>query len=490
MEEEIKEVDWAGKWAFREGDEKFLWMFTYEQMSLPFTPMAATMWLSSGGPRGLVYAYDLLSFPPIGGCLSKLYRGIHYSTMIPVTDPEEIKERAIKFQEKMPPMIKEYPKFYAETVDEWQKGLKYLADIDSRKETLSLKELLDALKEADGIYKRSFELHMVAMSIVLFAQFPFEGLCQQYGIDVNDVPKLLQGFPTNMTKCDGWMWRLANLAQELGLSDIFTRTEKVETLPDELSKTDHGRKWLKEFNKFLAVFGKRTTTPTNYEFYYPTWSEEPAPALSTIKSYILTGKFDFEAQQRKIVGERESFIKETLAKIKTEEERQGFREALKTAQDTFPFFEDHPFYVEQGLYGELRYLLLECGRRLVNYGIIEDPSDVNFLTFEELVRQLEELIFREVVKLQAKHYLPLMIRDRKQVWKELHKVVPSRFIGTIPEIEIEDPLYIKFWGVTDDVIHGRIKAPEAKDLIGGYAGVPGLPRAMQGSPSTKRTLTR
>ena len=471
----MEKVEWATKWAFREEDEKFFWFFSFEQQSVPYTPMAATLWGSSGGPQGQTWAYESVSMPYSYGMLFKLYKGIGYCGAIPVMDPEEIKKRETKYKEKVPQMVRNFPKFYAETIEEWEKGLKHLADINSRKEALSPKELLDALKEADRFLRRMWELHMLVMHIVLAAYFPFEELCKQYGVDANDVPKLLQGFPNKMTECDGWMWRLSNLALELGLGDTFTRNEKVEALPNEMSKTDNGKKWLEEFNKFLAVFGKRTTAPANYDFCYLTWLEHPSPALNTIKTYVLAGKFDFEAHQRKIVEERERFVKETLAKIKTEEERQRFQGALKAVQNTYPFFEDHPFYCEQGTYAEFRYLLLECGRRLVNYGLIEDQSDVFFLDFEQLVRQFEELIANEAVtRIEGRQYVPPMIRERKQVWKDLHKVVPSRFVGTIPPIKIEDPLFIKFWGITDDVIHGRVKAPEAKDVIGGYAGAPGV----------------
>jgi pyruvate,water dikinase len=476
MKEELERSEWGGKWAYREEDRKLLAFHYHEQQGLPVTPMGGSLWFSSGGPRASKYANDLVSMPYFQGSINKLYKGHVYSIQIPVMDPEEIKAREVKYKEKVSQLVKNFSKFYAETIDEWEKGLKYLEDINSKKEALSLKELLDALREADGILRRAWELHMVAVYIVTAGLFPFDGLCKQYGVDVTNVPKLLQGFPTKMTECDGWMYRLSNLALDFGFHDTFAGTENIQALPDELSKTDNGRKWFEEFNKFLAVFGKRQTAPANYDFCYATWLEDPLSALATIKGYILSGKFDFEAQQRKIVEKREDFIKETLGRIKTEEERQKFQEALKAAQDIYPFFEDHPFYVEQRLYAEIRYLLLECGRRFVKYGMIDDPSDVNFLKFEELERQLEELIFSEsVASWEGRFYLPPLVRERKQAWKDLHGAKCPRFLGTIPPgVKFEDPLLIKFWGITDEVVHGTIEAPKAKDKIGGYAGAPGV----------------
>jgi pyruvate,water dikinase len=109
------------------------------------------------------------------------------------------------------------------------------------------------------------------------------------------------------------MWWLADLASQLGDRDLH-RSDAPEDLNLKLKESNKGLVWIDEFNIFLEKFGRRTTAAL-FDPYYKTWLEDPYPALSTIRTYVQKGGFDYEDHTRKIIEERDKYIEETVAKI-------------------------------------------------------------------------------------------------------------------------------------------------------------------------------
>lgn len=471
MEQQGIRVNWCPKLAFMEEHEKRFYVYDVLHNNPPMTPMGASIFFTHAGTWGMTYGCEALSFPYSRGLTALLYNGRLYAGAEPIMDIEEVREREPKFKEKLGEIIKNWPKVYDEWRDEWERNLKRLAGIDRGK--LSLKELYDVQKETIGICRRHWELHGIGLYAAQIVYLQFEEVCKPYGIDEKEMTKFLQGYPTKPYEVDRELWRLAYLATELNISDLFLTVEKMEDLPAELSKTDAGKKWLEDFNKFLQAYGRRTTAAM-HDTYYPSWLEEPSIVLATIKTYLMKGEYDFEAERGKIVEERESFTRETLAKMKTEEERQAFQGVLKAAQAVYPFNEDHSFYVEQWTHAEVHYSVLECGRRLCEYAMLEEPSDVFFLELGELYEILEGLIANDKVEIAEEQLRFLsLVKERKELWQRLHDVESPVFIGTLPKERIEDPVLIKTFGLTDEAIRGIVKPPEA-GLVEGFAGASGM----------------
>ncbi len=307
-------VEWLPERHFRAEDAGALWFHDLLHNGPPSTPMAASLhhW-----PRGTKYASEFLQFPFSRGFDYILFYGRIYPGPLPITDPAEVQARRPRFQEKMADLLENWPERYQEMIDEWTSMLSYLRGI--RKDVLPLDKLLMVLRDAVSISKRSWELHFVGMYTEIVAYQTFEDVCAKNGIEERQMRTFLQGFETKMYEIDRGMWWLADLAGQLGLTETFIGSDTMVDLYARLKESDKGAVWTDEFDLFLKKFGRRTTAAL-FDPYYPTWLEDPFPALSTIRTYVQKGGFDYEEHTRGIIEERDQYIEETLARI-TDPER-------------------------------------------------------------------------------------------------------------------------------------------------------------------------
>lgn len=478
---QVHSVEWLPLKAFRKQDEKKLWFHDSLHNNPPITPMGASVY---HWPRGTQVASEWFTFPYSRGFDYVLYDGRIYPGPNPIADPEEIKAKEPIFGEKLKKALDTWPEFYAEGVKEWSSMLGYLKGIDKSK--LPLDRLLTVLRDTVKISKRSWELHFIYMYPSIFAYMTFEAVCKEYNIEEKEMRVFLQGFETKMFELDRGMWRLADIAKEMNLTDVFDRADEITAQDNEtkgnnikglMMETELGKVWWDQFEQLLEKFGRRSTASL-FDPYYKTWNEDPYPVLSTIKTYIQKGGFDYEEHTKKIIAERDKFIEETIAKI-PDNDKERFKGALLHAQYSYPFNEDHNYYVEQWTYAEVRYTILECGHRLKKYGLIEEPDDVFFLTVDELDAILEDVLLDSTIGIQEySASVPNLVSERKKVWKDLQEVKSPTIIGAIPEGRVDDPVFIKIWGMTDEVIRGNAIT---KDRVAGrFEGFPGAPGVVEG----------
>lgn len=466
------QVEWLPERAYREEDSQRLWFHDNLHNTPPISPMGASVY---HWPRGTRVASEYFTFPYSEGFDFVLYYGRIFPGPVPIADPEVIQAKEPVFGAKLKDMLDNWPKRYADIVEEWTASLSYLKGID--KKTLPTDRLITVLKDAVKISKRSWELHFIAMYPSIFAYMTFEAICQKHGIEERQMRTFLQGFETKMYEIDRGLWSLADLASELELVEEFNEISSQEELQERLGSSTKGKLWLGKFNDFLAKYGRRTTAAL-FDPYYKTWIEDPMPAFSTIQTYILKGGFDFEEHTEKIIQERDEYIAKTVSEIPAEN-RDEFLQALKHAQYSYPFNEDHNFYVEQWTYSELRYAIQECGRRLAHWGFFEETDDVFFMTIDELEEVMEDIVLDKKIAL-AEHQprVKSMVERRKTVWQALHDVKVPTIIGTVPEGRVDDPVFIKIWGMTNEVIRGQA-VPEI-DVENRYEGFPGAPGIIEG----------
>jgi phosphohistidine swiveling domain-containing protein len=470
QEAAMKEVPWAPLRQFREGHKDRFWFQDVIHYAIPLSPMCASHFVME---HGAMYGCEQLSLPVSKGLTYVVYDGYVYLTPIPVTDAEEMKQREAMWRGKFMDIVGNWDKYYSEVFAELDKVLQDLDRVNAEVARLPLDKLVDALDEAARLDERKEEIHIPTLYVVQACYMIFEEICRKYGIAEKEMTRFLAGTKTKMTECDASLWGLTRRAKELGLADSFLKQENMEELPAKLSQSAEGEQWLKEFNEFLKVFGHRQESGVS-DYNQRTWFEYPAPALFTIKTYLMQEEVDVDEVLRQRVREREELTANALAKMKTEEEKQVFLQALKNAQKTYPYNEDHNLYIDQGGFARVRYVMLGIGRRLTQLGILGEPDDIFFLTLGELRRILNDLAVSEpVAVLTYKTHCPPVVSERKDIFTEVCKATPPVFIGSIPEKPVLDPLMIKVWGFTPDVVTGGISMEVSKRLDG-FAGAPGV----------------
>ncbi len=277
-------VEWLPERAYREEDHQNIFFHDSLHNNPPSTPMGASVhyW-----PRGTQAAAEWFSLPISRGFDFVLFNGRIYPSPLPITDPEEAQRKGPIFEQKLMAALNDWNGFYGKMVDEWNSSLGYLKGID--RAGLPLDKLLSVLRETIQISKRSWELHFIGMYPCFIGYMMFEGLCQKYDINERDMRIFLQGTETKMYEIDRGLWRLADLAVELGLKNKFEESDKMEALMDHLAETEIGKVWIDQFNDFLAKYGRRTTAAI-FDTYYKTWIEDPYPAMSTVRTYIIASR--------------------------------------------------------------------------------------------------------------------------------------------------------------------------------------------------------
>jgi phosphohistidine swiveling domain-containing protein len=187
---------------------------------------------------------------------------------------------------------------------------------------------------------------------------------------------LIAGAETRTSQANRALEELADqVRSQGGLARAFTELAAVELLSrlehDPEFKGFHAR-----FQAFLAEYGHRETVSVVLSSS-PTWSGAPEVVLGLITS---------------MMGERRPTTDQTgqaLAELKRHPVlritavRRHMLSAVDAAKAGMAFRVDSHFYATMVL-PPLRRALSELGRRLCEAGVLEDPTEVNHLRFEEL----------------------------------------------------------------------------------------------------------
>ena len=469
-------VEWLPERAFRAEDADKLWFHDLLHNSPPSTPMGASVhhW-----PRGTKFASEFLHFPFSRGFDYVVVDGRIYPGPIPITDDAEIQARLPLFGAKMQDMLENWPEKYQEMTDEWTSMLSYLRGI--KKDTLPMDKLLGVLRDAVNISKRSWELHFVGMYPEIIAYSTFEAICAKHGIEERQMRTFLQGFETKMYEIDRGMWWLADLAAQLGLTETLHRLRRPRG-PVSRSSRSPTRVWSgptsspSSSRSSAAVppppSSTRTTRPGS-----KTRTRRSAPSAPTCRRAASTTRSTRARSSRSATGtsKRRSPSSPmrptgTSSCAPCGTPRTRIRSTRTTTSTS-----------SSGRTPSCASPSRSAAAGCIKFGIIagDDPDDVFFLTIAELENIMDELVRDEFMGAsEHSRRIPSLIAKRKQTWLDLHKVDPPTFIGTIPEGRVDDPVFIKIWGFTNEVIKGEAKPEE--DIAGQVEGMPGAPGIVEG----------
>jgi phosphohistidine swiveling domain-containing protein len=347
----------------------------------PWTPMFGWFWINFCR-HGMQYGAEKLSLPTVKGWDWRFKNGGGYLTLNLVTSEEERKEREAKFREAIRPFIDDFDKLWGGFVDEMMGLYSQLRSCDV--ETASNTELLQNFEDTIVACRRMWEIHMYMMYGVYTAFILFENVCKDtLGIDDTNPTfhKLLRGFDNKVFQVDKALWQFAQKAGEAGISDIILNQKADEAL-SALRENEAGKKWLAELQELLDEDGWRMQRMA--EINMPSWVEDPAPAIASVKYFLKKGgEFDLDEERKNLAREREETAKEVIEKI-PEDQRTWFQALLGLAQRAGSFSEEHNHYLDLYTHALMRRSCLAIGKKMAAAGAVDDPEDTFFLMPDEI----------------------------------------------------------------------------------------------------------
>ena len=197
--------------------------------------------------------------------------------------------------------------------------------------------------------------------------------------------KLISGLEDNKTlKTNIAIAKLARSAQsDPAVREMLSLGDSRKAL--EALRTDaRFSGFQRNLEAFLREYGHRSHTR---EMYFPRWADDPALVIDVVRALMSSEVGDLEKLERERVRERKEAEKEVMANLGRL--RYGFarklvfRPVLGFAQTYLMFRENQRFYLDHMIY-RWRKLFLEYGRRLTERGLLDQPSDIFFLSKEEV----------------------------------------------------------------------------------------------------------
>lgn len=452
-------------------DGDIFWFRDDLHQPYPISPLGMTT-IQKHHAWGYHVGAEVTKLPPSKGGHVKIHKGRVMLGFEALADPNEIGERAAEFGRLLEYCSVNWDDWYNRHIDEVKQGLVLMASVN---DAMSDTDLHRGLVRSEAVNKRAWEIHFTCMYVADVLYFGFEDFCKKHGLEEKDFTVMLKGLDTMATRTDTAMWELAKLADGQGIADkILAADPKVAI--SELEKDPKDVTWLKSFHNFLDAYGHRITA-AHLDVIFPTWIEDPSPVMETLKTYVpkVRQGWDIRADRAEMIKEGQAAAAVFRAKLSAADAAE-FDKQLEIGKKIYQFQEDHGFYIDGSSTARLHDVAMVCGRRLVQYGLLEHPEDVCFLNYHELSEIMEALSQHRNPAIYHYRRLTLpLVKERKEGWNQVSAAQEAPLtLGTIPE-KLEDPILIKVFGMIDAVLKaGKVEELKVMDVFEGYPGAPGL----------------
>jgi len=457
-------VEWES-----EEEKKFHWYYDDLHCPNPISPMYAS--LGWWGPS-CEYMYRRFGAPFGEFWLGKVANGYLYTCVTP-RDPEEAALIAPYYGLVMGTYAKDFLGWWKERyLPEILRNFEYLDTFPY--DTASLPELMIALEEALDIHERHLRLHWILNLAQFQASLDFGAAVGEVFGEVD--PALLGRIQISIEDRN-WdsineLWKLKEQVKgDAELKAIFDSGETARDYLPALEANERGKAFLADVNAYLEEYGIRAMYC--HEFINKQWVEDPAPALETIKAYLVTD-YDYPSVHQHARDDQAAAIEELRAMIPegtTEEEQQKFENALALMLRMMPLTPDHHFYLDQGTNGRMRLMFLGVGRHLTKLGLLDDPEDIFFLNYDQLrwyaanpktADNPDGFDGKAIIKAER--------RAREEAWK----IRPVDWIGTVTHWSLYEEPYKMLWGYPERFLNAEEKAAEPEDIIKGLPAAAGV----------------
>ncbi len=339
----------------------------------------------------------------------------------------------------------------------WAEGFKKVSE---RLDSLDLASLTDeqlyseyaSYRQAGVKHYQLIRYGMVTHSIgtnLMVKQWLSDWLGDRSGVYYS---KLISGLEDNKTlKTNIAMAKLARHAQnDRAVRELLSSGDSRRAL-EAIRSDDRYGGFRGELGAFLKEYGHRSHTR---EMYFPRWADDPALVIDVVRTLMSSKVGDLERLEQERVRERKEAEKEVMEKLG--HLRLGFarklifRPVLNYAQIYLMFRENQRFFLDHMIF-RWRKIFLEYGRRLTERGLLDGPSDIFFLSKEE------------VFDLCAKGGdVRAVIAERRADFERYRDILPPKFLRG--NVEFDDTVArgadtVRVTGVSASpgVVTGRIR---------------------------------
>jgi pyruvate,water dikinase len=336
--------------------------------------------------------------------------------------------------------------------------------------SMSLDQLQSHLKNAFERVERMGVLHGVVLPM-LYAMSQFEELyCDLFERATTlDALKLTQGFENKTMESDRGLWRLSRSARSVPeIREILYNTTASDVI-SALEKSSTSQQFLDDLHTWLVQYGQRLSS--TFVLTEPSWFEDPTPAIQVLQKYVNLPELKPEMEITALAAEREKAVSEARARLTGYPQPviARFETLLKAAQIATIVHEDHNFWIDQRMFFHLRMIIVECGKRLAQAGMLENSSDVFYLTADELLNIRD-------TPLQS------LVQNHKAEMEHFSHVTPPPMLGTMPAFEMTDDssmVRALFKGEMNPAKSNNGEANTVKGLAGSAGVVRGTARVVR-----------
>ncbi len=476
-----------------EDDERF-WFYDAMHFS---EPMSAFDMITAEAAYHAMGAFvtRVFAFPTAMGIDYRVINGRIYITANTVEDPGEVQKRLEVFQQRAGHYYENWEEIYSQ----WERRMGTLIKEMIAIEIPDLPEFDDesVVTGATGIaqnhnvrvafnrtiekysvmWHHHFEMLMLGYgAYVVFFQF-----CKEAFPEIADqtVARMVAGVDVLMFRPDDELKKLAKLAVELGIDDVFTDDGNPEViLPAVEAKGEAGKRWLKALEEARDPWFNISIGDGFYH-YERSWNDDLRVPLSALPHYIELVKQgeSLERPTEKLKQERARIVSEYRKLLGTEDEQAAFDQMLAVCHLVFPYVEDHKFYCEHWLTTCFFNKFRDFGALLVRYGVLDDQEDIFHLHYTEIEQSLANVMnsWAAGSSPSNRDYWKPIIAERKRMLEVLAEWQAPPAIGPMPE-NIEDPALQMLWGITTETLQSWAAHPEdvVENEIHGYAASPGV----------------
>lgn len=419
--------------AWREpSDAAHTWFRDAMHFPAPVTPLTAAFLQECLEP-GVAAACEAMH-SPLATLRHTSFGGWVFNCPVPAVPPERMEAR---IAEHMPVMADHMDNLRHRWDTAYLPAVIALTEeidaLDFSGDAASARAALDRLVEANV---EIWRMHFLIVFPKLGAGERFSAIYTQVagaGTAEMDPYRCLMGIPNKSLEADRALWQLAQAARATpALAEALLTGTPAQGL-EALERTREGRDWREAFEAFLEEYGQRAQA---MDLSAPTWLEEPAFAVETLRRFLTADAADPEGQRARLLHDAEALVAAARARIDDPGLRAAFDGALESARGAWPLEEDHAFYIDQrSLAGATRRACLRLAVELVGAGRLAAVDDVWFADFDGL---------RDGI---AGADLTGRVRDARRALAESSLLDAPPFIGAAPDPDAPvDPGLVKFFG--------------------------------------------